>query len=64
MKKIKEFTNITELTCNLHCIPKDVSNDVMKRILDWVSSGEPLDSDYVNKQLKYASYFLAKEETI
>lgn len=49
---------IDYLSLNLHLIPKDVSIDVMKRIIDWTSSGGSYDDDYVKRQVKYALSFV------
>jgi hypothetical protein len=56
--KMKEFKNITDLTCNLHLIPEIVAVDVLKRIVDWLTSGGSSEDGYIKRQLAYASKFI------
>lgn len=56
---MKEFRNVLDLTCNLHLIPEQVAIDVLKRIVDWLSSLEAtIEDEYIKSQLKYASKFI------
>lgn len=49
--------NINDLILNLHLIPDVVAIDVMKRIIDWTSSGGSYQDDYVLRQINYALSF-------
>lgn len=53
------FENIIDFSCNMHLIPGSVALDVMKRMLDWLSSANATETDdYILRQLDYASKFL------
>lgn len=58
---MKEFKTISDLSFNLDLIPKEAAIDVMKRIIDWTSSGGSYEDDYVKRQLEYASKFLDRK---
>lgn len=53
--------NINDLSLNIHLIPKHVCVDVMKRIIDWTSTGGSYEDEYVKRQISYANQFLKEE---
>ena len=57
---MKEFKTFAEFRLNIDLIPNTVAIDVMKRINDWLSSGGKEEDPYIQKQLKFASYFIGK----
>ena len=57
---MKQFKTFEEFIINIDLIPNTVAVDVMKRINDWLSSGGKEEDSYIQKQLKFASYFIGK----
>lgn len=55
---MKVFENFTDFRINMDLIPEIVALDVLCRINDFVLSGGDLESNYVKKQLKFASQFI------
>lgn len=55
---MKEFKTFIDFRINMHLIPEVVALDVLVRINDFILSGGSLESEYVKKQLKFASNFI------
>lgn len=52
---------INDLSFNLHLIPNSIVIDVLKRIIDWTSSGGSYEDDYVKRQVEYAFKFVKED---
>lgn len=56
---MKEFKTLKDLFNNLNLIPEIVGLDVLSRIQDWIMSGGKEEDLYIQRQLKFASQFIA-----
>ena len=50
-----------ELINKMHLVPEVVVIDVLKRIVDWTSSGGSIQDDYVRRQVEYAMGFINED---